>query len=233
MAINEDLENDVKNIFREPWKVESTETVPVPEDIRLKSNHAKELSWAVVLYADLDGSTNLVDTKTPAFSSEIYKSYLYCAGQLIKHRGGKITAYDGDRIMGIFLGESKHTDAVTCAFNINHAVQNIINPALKHQYQKTSYEVKHVIGIDASQIQATRTGVPVYNDIVWVGSAANHAAKLSALPSTHAIRITEIVYQKMLDSAKCRLDGSLGIWEQINWTPMNKTIYRTNYWRKP
>src|SRR5205823_4516619 len=98
------------------WDVQDTDSVPAPEDIRLKTNHAKKLGWAVVLYADLDGSTNLVDRYSADFASEVYKSYLYCAGQLIRHHGGTITAYDGDRIMGIFLGNTKHTDAVTCAF---------------------------------------------------------------------------------------------------------------------
>ena len=37
---------------------------------------------------DLSGSTNLVDTQTPHFAAEIYKTYLMCAAKIIKEQGG-------------------------------------------------------------------------------------------------------------------------------------------------
>lgn len=58
--MREELETSIADIFREAWDVVSTRTVPNPEDLRL-SNHAKELEEATVLYADLDGSTAMVD----------------------------------------------------------------------------------------------------------------------------------------------------------------------------
>ena len=54
-----------------------------------------------VLYADLDDSTKLVDTMSPEFAAEVYKSYLVCAARIIRDQGGVITAYDGDRIMAV------------------------------------------------------------------------------------------------------------------------------------
>ena len=61
-----------------------------------------------VLYADFDGSTELVNTKKPEFAAEIYKSFLACAARIIRHRGGSITGYDGDRIMALFIREAKN-----------------------------------------------------------------------------------------------------------------------------
>ena len=59
----------------------------------------ENVGWRVNV-SDLSGSTNLVDTQTPHFAGEIYKTYLMCAAKIIKEQGGTITAYDGDRIMG-------------------------------------------------------------------------------------------------------------------------------------
>jgi hypothetical protein len=48
-----------------------------------------------------------------------------------------------------------------------------------------------------------RTGIRGSNDLVWVGRAANHAAKLSSLREDNfATWITADVYDKMNDSSK-------------------------------
>ena len=233
MSLRDELTSTVTSVFRDRWTVSDTDGVPDPEDLLLGSNDAVRLEEATILYADMDGSTNMVASQRWSFSAEVYKCYLHCAGQLVRHNDGSITAYDGDRIMAVFVGTSKNTNAVTCAFNINDAVINIINPALKKKYPETSFQLKHVVGIDCSEIYAARTGVRKDNDIVWVGRAANYAAKLAALPSTHAIRITSRVYNVMGKSVKHRLDNTAIPWEPVTWNATGETIYRTNYWRKP
>ena len=44
-------------------------------------------------------------------AAEVYKSYMACAVRIIKDEDGSITAYDGDRVMGIFIGNVKNTTA--------------------------------------------------------------------------------------------------------------------------
>ena len=63
------------------------------------------------LYADMADSTLLVDNQKVNVAAETYKSYMACAAHIIKDAGGTITAYDGDRVMGIFIGEQKNTSA--------------------------------------------------------------------------------------------------------------------------
>jgi hypothetical protein len=53
-----------------------------------------------------------------------------------------IAAYDGDRIMSIFIDDNQTSSAAKCGLRINWAVRNVINPALKAQYPITGYEVK-------------------------------------------------------------------------------------------
>ena len=192
MGLKDDLVAEVKTIFSTQWTVQTTTDVPDPEDLRLNTNHAKDLETATVLYADLDGSTNMVDNYVWSFSAEVYKAYLRCAAAIIRSEAGVITAYDGDRVMAVFTGNSKNTSAVRCALKINYAVCEIIRPALKTQYPSRDFTIKHVIGVDTSQLRTARIGVRGDNDLVWIGRAANYAAKLTAL-SNKTIWITKSV----------------------------------------
>lgn len=74
MGLKDDLTAEVKATFSAQWEVQTTTTVPAPEDLRLNANHAKDLETATVLYADMDGSTNMVDNFDWTFSAEVYKT---------------------------------------------------------------------------------------------------------------------------------------------------------------
>jgi len=228
MALLDDLRVEVATIFQDQWEKTAGRVVPVPSSIGL-GNKAVEFDEAVVLYADLDGSTAMVDTKDWWFSAEVYKTFLHCAAKIIKSRDGVITAYDGDRVMALFIGENKCTNAVTAALLINDAVLNVINPALQARYS-SQFVVRHVVGVDMSPIRAARTGVRGDNDLVWVGRAANYAAKLTTLPSDTPTWITAAVYNRMHDSLKTQ--NGQAVWQLRSWTPMNNhPIYCSSwYW---
>lgn len=86
--------------------------------------------------------------------------------------------------------------------------------------------IAHTVGIDVSDLRAVRTGVRGDNDLVWVGRAANYAAKLTALPSTFQTRITKDVYDKL--SRDSKVSNGKSMWEIVTWTAMNNiTIYRS------
>ncbi len=228
MGLSDDLTAEVKAAFVTSWEVQASTSPPAPEDLRLNANHAKDLETATVLYADLDGSTKMVDNYDWSFSAEVYKTYLRCASQIIRAESGVITAYDGDRVMAVFTGGSKNTSAVRCALKINYAVCNIIRPALKAHYPSKNFTLKHVVGIDTSRLRTARIGVRGDNDLVWVGRAANYAAKLTSL-ADKATWITQAVYDQMHKSVK--ISNGTNMWEARLWTPMNNLfIYCSSYW---
>lgn len=228
MGLRDDLAAEVNATFAAQWEEQATATVPAPEDLRLNANHAKDLETATVLYADLDGSTNMVDGYKWHFSAEVYKNYLRCAGQVIRSEGGVITAYDGDRIMAVFTGGSKNTTAVRTAMKINYAVVEIIRPALAAQYPQSEFKLSHVVGVDMSQLRAARIGVRGDNDLVWIGRAANYAAKLTSI-SEKPLWITKAVFDNMNDEVKFSKGSPM--WERRQWTPMNNMeIYCSTWW---
>jgi class 3 adenylate cyclase len=132
--------------------------------------------------------------------------------------------------MAIFMGNTKNTSAVRCALKINYMVSQI-NGAIKGQYTKTSFTLAHSVGIDTSKLLVAKTGIRDYNDLVWVGPAANYAAKMANLNEVgYPTLITETVYNQMHESVKVAGDKKTNMWEKRTWTATGKTIYRTNYW---
>ncbi|MCZ2157635.1 MAG: hypothetical protein LC114_27685 [Bryobacterales bacterium] len=218
---------EIRSILRAQWDLQDGRTVPELERIRLKGNHGIEIE-GTVLYADLADSTKLVDKFKAEFSAEIYKSFLYGACKVLSTGGGEVTAFDGDRVMAVFIGKMKNTYAATCALRINYLVRQI-NAAISAQYPNTSFSMRHAIGVDTSKLLVTKTGIRDYNDLVWVGPAANYAAKMAAFNDAgNSTYISEAVYKKLNDSAK--LSGSVDMWEKRTWTDTGKTVYRSGYY---
>ena len=228
MSLGEDFAITVEEIFKQKWDTIEGRGVPEPGDLRL-SNGARQLN-GTVLYADLDDSTNLVDSYPPGFAAKIYKTYLSCAAKIIRSERAEITAYDGDRIMAVYIGDEKNARAARSALKINYAVVKIINPILKKCYPTTKYRVKQVVGIDTSELFVTSIGIRGSNDLVWVGRAANYAAKLCSLSPDYPSGLTTAVYNQLPQSVKYSNDGK-SMWKAFTWNTMNGIkIYRSN-WR--
>ena len=116
------------------------------------------------------------------------------------------------------------------ALRINGAVWDIIKPALKAQYPTNEYNLKHVIGVDTSKLFVSRIGVRKDNDLVWVGRAANYAAKLSSL-NDYAVYITDSVHDVLHDSVKHF--NSQDFWSALSWTSMGGMRIYGSRWRFP
>jgi class 3 adenylate cyclase len=229
MAFTDDLTAEVVKILKEQWTTRDGSAVPDTPDLKL-ANDAVKLT-GTVLYADLADSTGLVMLQKPEFVAQVYKTYLNCACRIIRQKGGQITAFDGDRVMAVFLGNGMATNACRAALAINHAVGKILNPKLREQYPKLAadFSVKQAVGIDMSSLFVARTGIRGANDLVWVGRAANIAAKLCSLrEGNYATYITKDVYDAADTSVRTSNDGK-SMWESTTQSVRNLTIYRSAY----
>jgi class 3 adenylate cyclase len=219
----------VQSILSANWQLDPARTVPELERIKLRGNHGVQID-GTVLYADMTDSTKLVDTFKAEFAAELYKSFLYGACKVISAEEGEVTAFDGDRVMAVFMGEMKNTNAAKCALKINYLVRQI-NGAIAAQYPNTSYKLAHTIGIDTSKLLVAKTGIRDYNDLVWVGTAANYAAKMAAFNDVgFPTYISEATYGKLNESAKLGGTNKANMWEKRTWTATGKTVYRSSYW---
>ena len=229
MPLLDEMKAAVQAIARSTWATRQGQIVPEPEDLRL-GNDAVEFDRATVLYADLQGSTRMVDSENWQLSAEVYKAFLHCAATIIRKQGGKITSYDGDRVMGIWVGDRQTTPAAIAGLKINYAVEKIVNPALKQQYPGWTNQVRQVVGIDTSAIRAARTGVRGGNDIVWVGRAANYAAKLTELNLDERTWITDQAFVRLADEAKLGGDLRTLMWKRYRWSQQGDRIIHGSTW---
>ena len=90
MGLGDNLNAEVLKILKERWSEREGRVVPESDDLKL-GNDAVTLN-GTVLYADLDDSTKLVDTKRPQFAAVVYKCFLACAARIIRLEGGEITS---------------------------------------------------------------------------------------------------------------------------------------------
>src|SRR4051812_47613403 len=102
MTLGAELKSEVAQIFRDVWSLRDGQKVPEAEELGL-ANEGVKLE-ATVLYADVADSTTLVESRSQRFAAEVYKVFLHSAAKIIRQHSGVITAYDGDRIMAVFIG---------------------------------------------------------------------------------------------------------------------------------
>ena len=225
MALRDDLNSEVRKILQEPWKVNQGRRAPKPEELDL--DNTGSTIQAAVLYADLDESTKLVDRQDTVFAGQVYKVYLVTAGRVICSEQGAITAYDGDRIMAVFTGRKICERAVRSAMKINYVVQEVINPAIRELKPEVGYEVKQSVGVDCSELLVIKAGIRTANDTVWIGRAANYAAKLSSRPApgTH---ITVETYNQLPPDLKVSSRGQ-NMWTSgWSWELGNRLVYSSS-----
>jgi class 3 adenylate cyclase len=105
--------NEVSKTFATKWATRDGRVVPEQEDIQLGNDGV--ILDATVLYADMTDSTELVDNYKDWFAAEMYKSYLLAACHVIRNNKGTITSFDGDRVMAVFIGNTKYSVSAKAA----------------------------------------------------------------------------------------------------------------------
>lgn len=227
MGFVEELESEVNGILGAKWTSRDGIKVPEPEDITL-ANDAVKLT-GTVLYADLADSTTLVDSFKAQFAAEVYKGFLICCSRVISHNGGVITAFDGDRVMAVYVGKSKNTSAVKTALQINFCIKKILNPMILKKWN-TQYQARHGVGVDTSSLWVAKAGFRGSNDLIWIGRAANYAAKLCSFrKSSFNSWITDAVYNNMHESAIYGGSQKENMWVGHTWGSDDKQAYASNW----
>jgi len=237
MALLDDLSRDVQGITDKPWNTRKAQKVPSSSELAL-SGGAVELD-AAFLYADMANSSKMVKELDRRVAAKILKAFLATTSRLVRFHGGSIVSFDGDRILGVFIGNFKNTTAAKCALQINYTVKKIIRPKFENKYgsvKNASFTISHGVGIDCGTILAVRAGARGDNDLIWIGRAPNLAAKLSDLrESPYHTFITATVYNLLHDSAKHGGKNNKNMWEQRTWKFLGDkiTIYRSSWEWKP
>ncbi|MFI7431708.1 hypothetical protein ACIBPB_32510 [Micromonospora sp. NPDC049836] len=238
----EDITAAVGAVVNADWNVRTGTVVPTTDTITLK-NGAVEVD-AVYLYADMANSSGLARDFAPKTAAKVIRAYLDATCRVIKFRGGQIRSFDGDRVMAIFMGEAKNSDAARCALNINYVVTKIVRPALEDRLtslKTKGFELRHCVGVASGTALIVRGGVRNEdNDLVSIGRPPNVAAKLSDVRAwPYATYITSDVYARLRNEVKYSKPGKPD--QKLMWDgPRTQDaggapvkVYRSSYWWKP
>lgn len=233
MGLSDVLSDETKKILSQSWNLRDGKTVPGPENISLAGGAVR--LTATVLYADLAQSSYLATEFQQRTAAKVIRAFLYSMSRIITTFNGTITSFDGDRVMGIFIGDTQNTDAAKCALKMNNAVLKIIKPQVTKHFQaiqKDGFEISHCVGIDRSTVLAVKSGQRGSNDLVWIGRAPNLAAKLSDIrESPYNSFITAEVFDNMKDSSKYGGDPRKLMWEKRNYEFLGEDtdVYRSSW----
>lgn len=200
VGLAEDVQAGVDGVLAPNWVSRDGSVVPETADIALK-NGAVHLD-ATYLYADMADSTGLAQGHHDWAAAKVIRCYLNAASRIIRDRGGAIRSFDGDRVLGIFIGSSKNSDAAKAALNINWAVNEVIRPKLSEKWDSFTWVMNHGVGIDTGKAMLVRGGVHGQNDIISIGKAPNIAAKLSDVRGSHPLLITREVHDRLNEKSK-------------------------------
>ena len=231
MALIDDLTENIDRIARSRWEITDGKVVPETEGIGL-GNKGVRLD-ATMLYADLADSTELA-SYSRTIAAEVYRAFLICGTKIILHRSGYIRSFDGDRVMGVFISNSKNTSAVKAAMNIKYVFDELLVPRFKQQYDEFkdgTLKLNYCIGVDTGSVLVARAGVRNNNDLVWIGQMPNVAAKLSTLrePPFNTY-ITKDIYDRMHNEVK--FTNSKNMWQVRTWAALpegRRDIYRSSW----
>ena len=238
MGLKDDISNQVSQIIQQSWDIRDGRIVPANDDIALSGGGVR-LPDATVLYVDLAQSSRLATDFQQRTAAKVIRIFLSSMCRLITDNGGTITSFDGDRVMGVFLGDSKNSDAAICALKMNYVISKIVQPAVNNYFtsvREAGFSISHSVGIDTSAILAVKAGLRGANDIVWVGRAPNLAAKLCELRENYnRSYISEDVFLKLNESAKYGGPQKSLMWEKRSYGFLeeNVTIYSSSWYWEP
>lgn len=203
MAFIDDVKNKVNTFFKEPYKLTETKTVPSTQGVKLTFGNSGLLAELCFIFIDIRASSKLHAIYGVQKAAKIYQSFHAINVKIITRLGGEVRSFDGDRIMAVFSGDEKCSNATKAAMQIRWAIENILNPNLKTQINPNR-GIQIGVGIDYGETLITKVGKgrnTNNHDLIWIGQACNNASHLCQ-EANNSIIISEKVYKKLSDSIK-------------------------------
>ena len=207
MALLNDLNKIIGDYSVQPYETTKTSIVPDTNSAGLTFGNRGLVGKFAFLFVDIRNSSTLHEKYGFAKAAKIYQSFHDINVRVIEENDGSVRAFDGDRIMGVFVGDYKNSNAAKATMQIQWAIRNILNPKLKTT-------ITCGAGIDSGEILVAKVGKgrdKNNNDLVWIGKADNYASHL-ANEAKDSIIISTNSYDVLSKDKKISTDGR-AIWQ--------------------
>jgi len=171
--------------------------LPDIDDIDLAAGRSLK---AAILYNDLRGFSQMIASNPDRRSLLVLDSFVSEMTRITSEFHGVVVDCAGDRIMSVFCRPHNDTsvrpihEAVICAFWMQTVVYRVLNPIL-NQIKLPS--ISCGIGIDYGQVTVARVGIRNRNKLVFLGNAANWAAKIEDIAGAGETNISTTVHRNL------------------------------------
>jgi adenylate cyclase len=223
VGFKDDFIKDIHDVVNTDFVTRNGHVVPTTDSVLMRQAVKVEATY---LYADLAGSSDVAHIINPPVAATIIRSFLRAASSVIRFMEGEIRSYDGDRVMGIFMGPNRNAEAIIAALLINWAVKEVVTPALNQQWPTLPqhYKMGHAVGISGGEALIVKAGVWGNNDLISIGAAPNVAAKLSDSRGYYTTYITHDVFDGATDHTRLDKSGRM-MWSQVQARQIGGSTY--------
>ena len=202
------------------YQISDGRKIPELEDLGLTASRALGL---VFLYCDIRGYSKLVEQRREATVVRILDMFLREIVLITEDFQGILGDFQGDRIMSLFPNPNDKKDPIYNAVEAAIMMQTIVKKVISPHLGLTDNPLECGIGIDYDErVLVTRlgpkSGIRERNKRVFIGSAANYAAKLEDRAEGGETLISGIVYANLPDYM-----------ENLNWKCKGELFGRKFY----
>ncbi|MGB7677128.1 MAG: adenylate/guanylate cyclase domain-containing protein [Nitrososphaeraceae archaeon] len=162
----------------------------------LLKRHVNSNTTMVILFVDINGSTQMSITLPPVKFATIVQIFSQESRLAIKGHGGYVLKYVGDSVIGIFPAEFDRKkaceNALNCAKSILSIVRECINPILS---DNNLPRIKLKVGLDYGQSMVILYGKNVdLAPIDLIGPSISIASKITSAAQPNQILAGQSVY---------------------------------------
>lgn len=233
MGLREEIAARTAEIFTAKYNVSESETIPRRTALTFGST-AKKI-WARVLYIDLRRSRQLLSDHTHRMALRAHKAFLYATAKCVRAESGEPRSFGGDSVLSFFAGRGSDTAkrAVRAAMKTRWALDKIVNPALKRDYDST---LDFGIGVAQGEIHVGKSGIAgdeEFQDLVWIGWPVYLAVEYGEKASKpYAVWISDNIWKAIEDDPNMTHSKGESMWIWADETLPNGSfrVYKTSYW---
>ena len=146
--------------------------------------------YMTIFFSDIRGFTSFSEKREPEEVIEMLNLYLKEQAVIVQKHNGDIDKFVGDELMAVFEGENSEQDAVDCAKEIQHKMND-----LNKEYDLGIFIG---IGINAGEVVSGNMGSEDRIDHTVLGNHVNLAARLCSKADAQQIIVSEPIEEKLL-----------------------------------
>lgn len=195
---------------------------------RYLRRHANRKTTVVVLYVDIDGSTNMtlsLPTDRLAVMLQLFSQEM---SLVVASYGGYVLKYVGDAVIALFPAEHDRRQASQSALDCGRTMLEVINSCINPVLKSRGFpEIKVKISMDLGEVLVLLYGKSIENShIDIIGSSISMAAKMLAIVPTGRIIMGQTVRDNLPEEvtrAFVQFDVDESTWSYVD---QNKGRYR-------